>query len=268
MAVRYDKKFMSEINKIIRSYNAKITRLSNSDNNYMLPKKFSSEALKSLKATAHSRVEVRRKLQNLQSFTARGGEKNITVGKTQIPKYLYSNIKRYQRLLKMQTTKKIKEYETRHPVSAGKQEPFTFAQYGSQEYLTAKAKKQALLEKNLEELSFSELIKYMERLESNTRIERDDIWQENYIKILQDTALSYGYDQNKLEYIVDKLQNMKARDFSDIAFINRNIKAIIYYYKLLESIQTNKELKDVGEDVIRNLDEIYDYIDELVSVYE
>lgn len=268
MAVRYDKNFMAEINRVINAYNRKIVRLSKSGEDYILPEKFTKEALKQMKATAVNRTEVRRRLKDLQSFTTRGGEKTIRVGKANIPKYLHTNIKRYQKLLKTQTTRKLREYETRHPVSGGKEEPFTFAQYGTQEYLTTRARREALLGKNIEEMDIKDLKKYLDQLQVNTRGRRDDLWQENYIKILEDTALSYGYDTDKLDYIVTKLKTMDARDFSDLTFINRNIKAIIEYYKLLESIQTNKELKDVGDDVARNLDEIYDYIDEIIKEYE
>lgn len=267
MAVRYDKNFMAEINRTINAYNRKITRLGKVGG-YTLPKKFTDADLDYLKYISASRKDVRRKLKDLQSFTARGGEKNIQVGKATIPKYQYVNIKRYQRLLSYQTTRKLNKYKTTHPISGGKEEPFTFAQYGSQEYLTMKARREALLGKNIEEMTSNDIKKYLEQLEANTRTKRDDLWQENYIKILEDTALSYGYDTEKLETIVEKLKKLKANDFSDVSFINRNIKAIIYYYKLLESIQTKKELSDVGEDVIRNLDEIYDYIDEILAKYE
>ena len=35
MAIRYDKKFNNEINKIVRAYNSKINRLSKKDKNYV-----------------------------------------------------------------------------------------------------------------------------------------------------------------------------------------------------------------------------------------
>ena len=91
MAIRYDKKFMNEINRIVKSYNAKITRLSKMDNDYLLPSKFTKDAVATMKATAVSRADIRRRLKDLQSFTERGGEKTIRVGRTSLPKYQYSN---------------------------------------------------------------------------------------------------------------------------------------------------------------------------------
>lgn len=268
MAVRYDKDFLKEINKVVSAYNRKITRLSKSSNTYMLPKKFSKVDLVNLKATASTRSEVRRTLKDLQSFTTRGGEKTIKVNGASMPKYLHTNIKRYQRLLKMQTTKRLKEYETRHPIQNAKEEPFTFAQYGSQEYLTLKAKRLTLLDKDISAMSPSELKTYLEKLQANTKKVDLKLWQSNYLNILEDTALSYGYDPERLDYIVSRLSKLTPSEFDDLTFINRNIKDIVYKYKALTNIETSKELADIGEDVISNLDSIYENLDEILAEYE
>lgn len=267
MAVRYDRKFLAEINKVVKNYNAKINRLSKTSNDYILPAKFTSASLKALKASASTRADVRRELRDLQSFTAKGGEKNIRVGGTTIPKYKYTNVKRYQRRLAYQTTKKLRRYETTHPISGTKTEPFTFSQYGSQEYLTLKAKRLNLLEKDISMMTPDEIDKYLEKLKANTRPKNLDIWQSNYIDILQDTALSYGYDTDKLEFIVERLKLLSPEEFDDLSFISRNIKSVIYAYKALENIETYKELADVGEDVAANLDTIYENIDEIIKEY-
>ena len=268
MAVRYDKNFLSEIKKIINDYNRKITRLSKSGTNYLLPEKFSNEAFQSLKATARTRTEVRRRLKDLQSFTAKGGEKNITVNGTTMPKYLHTNIKRYQRLLKVQTTKRMREMETRRPIQNGMEQPYTFSQYGTQEYLTLKAKRMTLLNKDLSTMTQSDLTKYLEKLQANTKEKNLDVWKDNYIAILEDTALSYGYEPDKLEVIVERLKQLSPSDFDDLTFINRNIKEVVYYYKALENIETMNELQDVGEDVINNLDSIFENLDDILATYE
>lgn len=265
--IRYDKKFMTEINKVVRSYNAKINRLSKLDKGYTLPAKFTSESLKNLKATATSRTDVRRRLKDLQAFTVRGGEKNITIGNTTIPRYQYTNIKRYRRMLSYQTTRKMRQYETRHPISGTKSEPFTFSQYGSQEYLTLKAKRLTLLEKDIKNMTPAEVEKYLNKLKVNTLPKNLDIWQKNYLEILQDTALSYGYDPDKLDEIVNKLSVLSPTEFDDLSFVSKNIKQIMYAYKALEDIETAGELADISEDVISNLDTIYENIDDIIRMY-
>ena len=51
MAIRYDKKFNNEINKIVRAYNSKINRLSKKDENYVLP-----DTIEDLRAYVHSEL--------------------------------------------------------------------------------------------------------------------------------------------------------------------------------------------------------------------
>lgn len=266
MAVRYDRKFLKEIRGIINAYNRKITRLSKSG--YALPEKFTEEAFQSLRKTARTRRDVRRRLRDLQDFTARGGEKNITVGKTTMPKYLHSSIKRYRRLLKMQTSKRMRELEIRHPIQNGKEQPFTFSQYGSSEYLTLKAKSGLLFVKDIENMTTREKQDYLKSLIANTTPKDLNVWKNNYIAMLEDSALSYGYDPDKLEVIVERLKKISPENFDDLTFINRNVKEIVYYYKALENIETMGELQDVGEDVINNLDSIYENLDEILAFYE
>lgn len=266
MAVRYDKNFTNEINKIVNSYNRKINRLSKAGG-YILPDKFTAASLKNLKATATTRSEVRRKLKDLQSFTVRGGEKMIRVGKTTMPKYQYTNIKRYRRILNAQITNKMRKYETTHPVTGIKTEPLTFSQSGSQEYLTLKAKKMTLIEKDFKEMTQDEALAYLNKLMKNVEPKRQDVWQQNYLDILKDTALSYGYDPDKLDYIISRLELLTPREFDDLSFVSRNLKAVMYAYKAIENIETIKELTDVGDDVISNLDSIYENIDDMIRIY-
>ena len=268
MAVRFDKKFLNEINKIIKSYNAKIKRLAKTDSSYVLPRRFGTEEKKDLILSYRSRSEIRRRLKDLKSFIKRGGEKTIAADNTLIPKYQYENIKRYRRLLSYRTTRRMKELETRHPISNGEVDPYTFSQYGSQEYITLKAKRMSLLEKDLSRLTPSEIESYLNKLQANTKKRDLNVWQENYISILEDTALSYGYEPDKLEVIVERLKKLSPTDFDDLSFINRNVREIIYSYKALENIETASELADVSEDVIRNLDSIYNNLDDILKDYE
>ena len=68
--------------------------------------------------------------------------------------------------------------------------------------------------------------------------------------------------------IVSRLKNLEPKEFDDLAFVNRNIQAILYSYRALSDIQSASELYDVGEDVIKNLDSIYDNLDEILKSYE
>ena len=267
MAIRYDKKFMNEINRIVRSYNAKITRLSRTDNDYLLPSKFTKDAVATMKATAVGRADIRRRLKDLQSFTERGGEKTIHVGRASIPKYQYVNIKRYQRLLRVQTTRKLKEFETRKPRLNAKEQPFTFAQYGSQEYLTLRAKRELLLDKDIKNMTYKERQNYIESLRVNTKTVDLNIWRNNFLNIFQDTALSYGYDPTKLEIINTVLGKLSPEQIDDLTFIDKNIKEVIYGYRKLENIKSASQLETAGEEARKNLDQIFENLPTLVKDY-
>lgn len=267
MAVRYDRKFMNEIKKVVSAYNRKITRLSKTGGDYTLPPKFSSDALKSMKQTAVSRKDVRRRLSELQSFTARGGEKNIRVAGTTIPKYQYTNIKKYQRLLKIQTGKKLKEYETRKPILNAEVQPLTFAQYGTQDYLTLKAKRELLLDKDILSMDFKERQNYIASLRANTKTVDLGLWQTNFLNIFEDTALSYGYDATKTEIITTMLRKLNPEQIDDLTFINKNIREIIHGYRKLENIYTAEDLDAIGEDVRANLDNILYNLPDVLKDY-
>lgn len=266
MAVRYDKNFMAEINRTINAYNRKITRLGKVGG-YELPQRFTNNDINIMKATAVSRADVRRRLKDLQSFTARGGEKMVTIKGNKIPKYQYANIKRYQRLLKVQTTRKLKEYETRKPRLNAKVQPFTFAQYGSQEYLTLRAKRELLLEKDIKNMSFKDRQNYIESLRVNTKTANLDLWRNNFLTIFQDTALSYGYDPTKLEIINTILNKLTPEQIDDLTFIDKNIKEVIYGYRKLENIKTASQLETAGKEACKNLDQIFENLPTLVKDY-
>lgn len=269
MAVRYDKNFMAEINKVIRAYNSKITRLSKIDTDYVLPARFDQAAVQAMKNTSTTRADVRRRLKDLQAFTQRGGEKNIRIGNATIPRYQYTNIKRYQRLAKIRINKKLRRYETTKPVNSGKIEKFTFAELGSNDYVNLLAKKERLLSNiNLETMTTSERDMYLHKLRVNTRNVDLDMWQKNYIDIFQDTALSYGYDPEKLDTIVWALQRLDADEFDEVAFEDRNIKEVLTHYKALLDIQTAEAFEKSSATVIDNLDAIYDNLSGILSKIE
>ena len=265
MAIRYDRKLRSEISRTVAAYNRKITMLKKSGRAYQLPQKVT---VSSVKEGINARRDMKRRLQDLKAFTKAGGENIIKVNGSELPQYLYSNIKRYQRLLKYQTTKRLRKYETSRPISNGKVEPLTFAQYGEADYLTLRAKKEILLKKDLSRMTKQEAEKYLESLEANTKTKDLKVWQNNYLGMLEDTGLSYGYDTDKLEKITERLSKLSPKQFDELSFYNRNIKDIIFKYKALGDIQTANELQEVGEDVTANLDSLYENLDELLAPYE
>lgn len=265
MAIRYTKKTNQEINRIVRNYNAKINRLKRSSNNYSLPVRVSSEIIKE---SVSNRADLNRRLGDLKTFIARGGEKNITVNNITLPKYQYENIKKYRRLVSRRINAKIKLYETTKPKNRGKEEAVTYAQMGDKDYLNAIAKKELLLEKKLENLTNAELNDYVDLLQRNARTRSKDIWKENYIDILRDTADTYGYDSTKTKVIIDRLKALTPAQMDRLFTSERVIQQIMYYYKPIKDLGIETAVKDMQDDALVNFDNLYNNLDEILLEYE
>lgn len=266
--IRYDKKLNKEINRIVNNYNAKINRLKNKKDLYELPTKIYKSDINEIKKSVSNRKELRRRLDELKRFSKKGGEEYVTFKGGKIPRYKYETIKSYRRLLKFQTTRKLKRYEETHPRSGLKEEPFTFSQYGSQEYLNLQAKRARLLGVDIFKLNSKELDEYLTKLQKNTKNVNVLEWQNNFIDILQDTAISYLWNDEKLDDLVTKLRTLSPREFDDLYFRDKNLKAIVFYYQALLDIGNQQDLDTLGEDVRANLDEFYDNLNDIIESFK
>lgn len=276
MAIRYDKKLNNEIKRIVTNYNAKIRRLEKIESDVILPDKFNKDALASLKGSVSNRTDLRRRLKDLETFTQRGAEKNIVVDGTEIPKYQYQNIRRYQSIVKRRINTKIKFYETKKATNRGEREAATFAQMGERDYLNALAKKEMLLDKDIYNLSYKEREDFLRLLKSNSRTISIKDWQDNYIEILNDTGRTYGYDNNKLEVIKTLTKKLDPSKFDKLFKTERTIQQIVYYYKPIKDFGIDLKIEDNVDDVIANFDNLYDnmfniledYTDDIDTLYK
>lgn len=268
MAIRYDKKLNNEISRVVRNYNAKIRRLEKTGSNVVLPEKFGREALKSLKETTSNRADLRRRLKELERFTARGGEQLIKVKGQTIPKYQYQNIKSYQNLLKRRVNKRLEFYETTTKTTAGRKGDVTLAQMGEQDYLNLVAKKEVLLKKDYLNLLSEEREKYLDLLRTNTRTKDPNIWKQNYLGILIDTGLSFGYDKDKLNTIKERLNKLSANNIDKLISQENTVKNVIYHYDAIKDITDEAGRSALKDDVFSNFDTIYDNLDKIIAQYE
>ena len=118
--IRYDNKINSKIRRIVNNYNDKINRLSDRED-LIIPEKIkTSEVKEGIK----SRADLNRKLKNLQEFTKRGGEQNITVKGRTIPRYQYNQAKRYRSLISRRLKAREQFNISTYPTYEGKKEKF------------------------------------------------------------------------------------------------------------------------------------------------
>lgn len=268
MAIRYSKKTNERIDKLVRNYNAKINRLARSGSDIALPRKLSREAVVALKNSVSNRADLNRRLADLSSFTARGGEKLISVKGTTLPKYQYETITRYKRLLSRRINAKIKFYTEERPKNKGVDEYSTYAQMGDKDYLNAVAKKNLLLNKKLEDLSGTDIDTYIDLLQRNAKTKSKELWKENYIDILVDTADTYGYDKVKTDQLVRRLNKLTPAQLDKLFTSERTIQQILYYYKPIKDLGIEVAVKDMQDDALVNFDNLYNNLDEILAEYE
>lgn len=266
MAIRYDKKINQEINRTIRNFNQKISRLEKEERNLILPEKITKKALKE---SVYTRSELKRKLSELQRYSKRGIEETITTsGGVDISKYEYINLRRESTRLKRNLSREIKAMETIKPKVFGKEQARTFAQMGDQAYLNLKAKREAL-EKNIERVDkevFERYKKLVTKIGKSTAYQ-NTIFKDSYMDMLNKLGYFYNYPQEKLEEIKNKVTTLSPKDFLKLFQNEKAIKAILDYYPTITGSIKSINPDDFKEDVFNLYDALYENIDEIIDEY-
>lgn len=263
MSVKYSKKLDAEISRVVRNFNSKISRLKKTERDLILPDKVS---VSDIKANASTKWDLNRKLKELKRFSIRGIENTIiTEGGVKTSKYALDNLQREQRRLYQALGKKIKEYGDITPEVFGIRQDATYKQMGNAHIQSLKSKRKAIRKNALKinKETFRDLESLVERIQYNVSI-KDEVFKNNYmdsmIFILGYTA---GYDREKMEYIREKLLTLSTKQFVKLFETDLGIQGIVDYYTALGSVLN----KDVQNDVIGMLDQLYNNIDSLVKQY-
>lgn len=266
MAIRYDKKINQEINRTIKNFNQKIARLEKDERNLLLPAKISK---KELKESVYNRTELIRKLKELQSFSQRGAEETVELSSgTKLSKYELNNLKREAKRVKQQLTRDIKKLETSSPKIFGKKQTTTFAQMGDQQYLNLKARRKAL-EKNIEKLDEKQLKQFTSLINKTRKNKQymNNIFKENYLKMLTDLGYYYDYDNEKMKMMEEKLMKLDSNKFLKLFQTDKSVRAILDYYPIVTNTFSGINPDDIKEDVTNLYDALIDNIDEIVQDY-
>ena len=269
MAIRYDKKINREIDKTIRNFNQKVARLEKSERQLILPSKITK---KELKQNVYERSELKRKLKELQRFSTRGIEETVTTkGGAKISKYELINMQREARRIKANLTREINKLEVTAPKVFGKEEVTTFAQMGDHHYLNLKARRKALEKGNLKSLTSEQLTAYNTLLQKTSRNKTyyNNIFKDNYLKMLTDLGYFYGYDREKLNKLKEDISTLDSNNFLKLFRNEKSIQAITDYYPNIHSkpgeFKINPE--DIKEDVVDLYDALINNIDDILKEY-
>lgn len=279
MAVRLDKNLRATIDKVVASYNRKITKYKKLG--YTTPSKVSYQDIIKLP----SRKSILNELKNLNELSVKNidtiiykGHKTSIYEKESIEKKLLKS----KRLLKSRIKNQIKTDYKLYGKNAG----FTMGDrvnflnlYDNLEKGQIRGDK---LISNLRKLQRIENIKLEDYYEMNknekesfmnliTRIENPFInkkLKENYLEALSDLGSSYGYDSKKLAEIEKKLKQLTNEDFEKMFTEDLGIRRILSYYDILKINIGSNNIKDNKEAIFDLYDNIYDNINQIVSSYK
>lgn len=265
MAIRYDKKLNQEINRTIKNFNQKIARLEKEERE-LLPSKITK---KELKESVYTRSELQRKLKELQRFSKRGAENIITTrGGVRLTKYELNEIKRENARVKRNITREINRLKVEKPKIFGKTQASTFSEMGDTDYLNLVARRNAL-EKDINKLSREEFERFTKLIEKTGKNQQymNTVFKENYFEMLTDLAYYYGYDNDKLNMLKQKLMTLKPNNFLKLFKEDKSIRAILDYYPVVTNSFNAINPDDIREDVINLYNNLIDNIDEIIQDY-
>lgn len=262
--IRYDNKINSKIRRIVNNYNAKINRLSDRED-LIIPEKIkTSEVKEGIK----SRADLNRKLKNLQEFTKRGGEQNITVKGRTIPRYQYNQAKRYRSLISRRLKAREQFNISTYPTYEGKKEKFTIAEQFNEETRNIEAQRRMLLDVDYLNYSPSELTDYIDKLESNARTVNLSMWQQNYADMLLESGYVYNIPHAKLHELREKILDLSPSQFDKLFKTESTIKQILYYYNQINELGVDVAYENMESDVVSIYNSLFENIDDIIEDYK
>ena len=270
MAIRYDKKLNQEINKVVKNFNQKIARLEKTEKDLILPEKITK---KELKENYYTRTDLRRKLRELKRYSSRGIEETITTsGGVTLSKYELKNLQIESRRIKANLTREIKRLEVTTPKVFGKEQATTFSQMGDQYFLNLQARRKALEKGKITNLSKEQLQQYNKLLQKTRRNKEyyNNVFKENYQNMLTDLGYFYGYDNQKLNELKEKINKLESDKFLKLFREEKSIQAILDYYPNIK-VKAGKNAinpDDIKEDVTVLYDALIDNIDNILKDYD
>ncbi|MEE3324819.1 MAG: hypothetical protein VZR33_05740 [Methanosphaera sp.] len=255
----------SKLTKVVRNYNAKITRLSKINPSLALPEKTS---VRKIKQESGNRQEILRTLNALKRFSKRGVEETVILPTGElVSKYELNELKRESARLKRNLTKRINTLASTKPKVAGIEQDYTYAEMGDMRLNNMIAKRNALrsFDKSLgKTTSVKDYMKFLTKTR-NKQNYQIDIFKSNYLdKMLFSQAYFIGYDDEKIKVIKDKLGNLSNKDFLK-AFDNEKLIQMIR--DMYQDLTKTGNYFIFEEQLTNVYDELYNNIDNIVSDY-
>lgn len=259
MAIRYDNNLNKNIARIVKNYNAKISRLGSMSE--FLPEKVS---VIELKGQFVKRSELLNRLKELESFSKRGSETLIETAQGYITQYEADIIRRRSIRTKTRLTKLINRQSSRS----------TSAPYAKSVYLVNLQRRREMLNRNYLELNRQQREYYLANLDVNPATQ-DQSFFNFFFENMELTAKQFGTDESKVAEIKRKLSKLRPDQLYEAYKLEpilqfqiengidspNSFKNVEDYEKFLSRRITNEpdlpeRINATYDDILRNIDAI------------
>ena len=210
--IRWSERDSQEISRVVKNFNAKITRLSKQDPSIInaLPEKISAKQLKDL---INTRQDLNRELNALKRFSKRGAEKIVDVPNSeyglQITSWQRSEMNRRIGIINRKRKSRLEEIQNTEMTSRGESLGYTRGQLGM-----GKAEEVSLrpMTAFYRTMGNTDLKKRWQSIlvqsQSDYFTKKDFQVRENYIK-----GLKENYNEDDIKDIINKIENMDIKEF-------------------------------------------------------
>ncbi len=250
MAVRFDKAFRSEINRAVKNFNAKITRLEQKGYQ-VLPRRIYS---KNLRGQYGTRRDIRRQLRRMRQFSERGAERLVIANDgRKMTRYEYNLLKKDIAAAKGNIKREIKRLE-------GYDTPYVGAKNADLKNLEAKYE---YLNRDVLDLNYNQLrsvraiinraILGKETLQNRRAGFFDRLWK---------NARFAGISEERLANIEAKLEQLSDTQLQTASFSSQPLLAMTEYYV------ENSFIEQSPDDMMVRFEVLEENIDDIIESFK
>ena len=236
--IRYNSQDNKNIERVVSNFNRKIARLQKAGYG-LLPSKVSARTIKS---QFSNRRDLNVYLRDLQRFGRRGAEEVVTIDGKDFTRYDIDVFRRSLRREKSRLQREIEQAE-----STKSQYPMQHQVYTA----NLKARKSALSAKWSDVITTKIGEKLIEEPFQHAVI------YDNYLEILFQDAYQLGFEDEKIEYIKERLLKLPPRKFIRALEDDPNIQYIFdFYHSLTRTSYMDSNAYDAFQQIYENIDAI------------
>lgn len=267
MSYKISKNSEQELRRAVNNFNSKIKRLETVDREIDIPEK---ESIQAIKDRVYTKWDLNREIDRLERFGKRNAEELIkNKAGVVMSRWEYENLQREQRRLTNKLTREIESYGTTMPTEFGKSIGVTYAQMGDERLSNLKARRQAISRRSISKLDLSQMRELESIINKTAALYRRDkaTFYNSYLDgTLLNLAYQTGYDEEKIKYIREKLNELTESQFIKAFNTEASLKDLQDKYLILH--EEGIIVDDLSGDINNVLDEVYKNIDQIVADYK